>query len=123
MAFFRRKRKKTTDTKINVEDVYVITARVISSHKDETDCIPRDVNMLFLAKYEDEEYYELFSGKKFKKEERTKSGFVVRTFDTPYVKKAEPLTKYLKDKSKKEFDIRQLFDCWRELKEEVNNHN
>lgn len=79
--------------------------------------------MLFLAKCEAGEYYELFSGKKFEREERTKSGFVVRTFDTPYVKKAEPLTKYLKDKSKKEFDIQQLSDCWRELKEEVNNKN
>ena len=66
--------------------------------------------MYFLAKCEDGEYYELFSGKKLEKEKQPEDGFLLQTFDTPYVKKAEPLTKYLKDPNKMTIDIQSLFD-------------
>lgn len=35
---------------------------------------------------------------------------VVANFDTPYIEKIEPLTEYLRDKSKKKINIQLLFD-------------
>lgn len=110
MAFFRRKRKGTINANAKVADVYVVTSMIISSHNDGTGCGPMCVTMYFLAKCEDGEYYELFSGKKLEKEKQPEDGFLSQTFDTPYVKKAEPLTKYLRNPNKVTIDIQSLFD-------------
>lgn len=110
MSFFRRRRKGTTNANIKVEDVYVITAMIISDYDDGTGFGPVCVDMCFLAKYKGGKYYELFSGKELEKEKQSEDRILQMTFDTPYVKKAEPLKRYLKDKSKKNVDVQLLFD-------------
>ena len=110
MEFFGRKRKGTINANVKVADIYVITSEIISSYNDGSDCGPRCVSMYFLAKCEDDEYYELFSGKKLEKEKQTEDGFLSQNFDTPYVKKAEPLNKYLRNPNKVTIDIQSLFD-------------
>ena len=110
MAFFRRKRKGTIETNVKVSDIYVVTSIIISNHNDGTGAGPMCVTMYFLAKCEDGDYYELFSGKKIEKDNRPKDGFLVQNFDTPYVKKAEPLKVYLKHPNKSTIDIQCLFD-------------
>lgn len=116
MGIFTRKRKPADNEKmannpnVNIADVLVITTEVISSYNDGAGFGPRCVTMYFLAKCENEEYYELFSGKKLEKETQSEKGFISQTFDTPYVKKAEYLTKYLRNPDKKTMDIHSLFD-------------
>lgn len=110
MASFRKNRKCSINANVKVEDVYVVTAIIISSHNNGAGCGPRCVDMFFLAKYEYGEYYELFSGKKLEKEKIPENGFLSKSFDTPYVRNAKPLAEYLRDKSKKEIDIQLLFD-------------
>ena len=83
MAFKKRKRKGTVDANVKVADVYVITSMIISSYNDGTGCGHMFVTMYFLARREDGEYYELFSGKKIEKDNRPKDGFLVQNFDTP----------------------------------------
>lgn len=108
MEFFRKKRKDTINVNLNVADVYVVTSMIISSHNDGIGHVHRSVTMYFLAKCEDGEYYELFSGKKLEKEKQPKDGFLSKAFDTPYIKKTEPLNKYLRKKAT--IDIQSLFD-------------
>jgi len=111
MAFFKRKASTNPSTLVNVEDVYVATTTITSSHNDGTDCGPRCVTWYFLVKLENNEYHELFAGKKIEKEEDThKDDMVVASFDTPYIEKIEPLTEYLRDKSEKKMNIQLLFD-------------
>ena len=110
MAFFRRKRKDTIKTNVKVSDIYVVTSIIISSYNAGTGFGPMCVTMYFLGKYEDGEYYELFSGKKLENKKQPEDGFLFQTFDTPYVKKAEPLTKYLRNHKKEMIDIQSLFD-------------
>ena len=86
MAFFKRKASTNPSTLVNVEDVYVATTTITSSHNDGTDCGPRCVTWYFLVKLENNEYHELFAGKKIEKEEDThKDDMVVASFDTPYI--------------------------------------
>lgn len=111
MAFFKRKASTNLSTLVNVEDVYVATTTITSSHNDGTGWGPRCVTWYFLVKLENNEYHELFAGKKIEKEEDThKDDMVVANFDTPYIEKIEPLTEYLRDKSKKKINIQLLFD-------------
>lgn len=110
MAFKKRKRKGTIKANVKVAEVYVVTSRIISSHNNETGGGPMCATMYFLAKYEDREYYELFSGKKLEKEKQPEDGYLSQTFNTPYVKKAEPLTKYLRNPNEVTIDIQSLFD-------------
>jgi hypothetical protein len=105
MAFFKRKRKGTINASVKVADVSVVTSMIISSHNDGTGGGPMCVTMYFLARHEDGEYYELFSGKKLEKESQNDSS--TKSLDTPYVLKAEPLKNYLKDEK---IDIQSLFD-------------
>lgn len=44
------------------------------------------------------------------KEKQPEDGFLFKNFDTPYVKKAEPLTTYLRNPNKVKIDIQSLFD-------------
>ena len=111
MTFFKRKTSTNPSTLVNVEDVYVATTTITSSHNDGTGGGPRCVTWYFLVKLENNEYHELFAGKKLEKEEDThKNDMVVASFDTPYIKKVEPLTEYLRDKSEKKMNIQLLFD-------------
>lgn len=68
------------------------------------------VNMYFLAKCKDGEYYELFSGRKLENKKQPEDGFLLQTFDTPYVKESEPLSNYLKNSNQVTIDIQSLFD-------------
>ena len=111
MAFFKRKESTNPSTLVNVEDVYVAKTTITSSHNDGTGCGPICVTWYFLVKLENNEYHELFAGKKIEKEEDThKDDMVVANFDTPYIEKIEPLTEYLRDKSEKKMNIQLLFD-------------
>lgn len=105
MAFFKkRKDSKPPSTLVNVEDVYVVTTTITSSYNDGTGCGPRCVKWYFLAKLENNEYFELFAGKKLEKD------LVCVKFDTPYIEKVEPLTEYLCVNHKKHINIQLLFD-------------
>lgn len=111
MTFFKRKSSTNSSMLVNVKDVYVATTTITSSHDDGTGCGPRCVAWYFLVRLENNKYYELFAGKQLEREEDThKDGVVFTNFDTPYIKKVEPLTEYLKDNSKKEITIQLLFD-------------
>ena len=91
-------------------DVYVVNSMIISSHDSRTRGGPVCVPMYFLAKREDGEYYELFSGRKLEKEKKPEGDFLLQTFDTPYVIKAEHLSKYLRNPKRVTIDIQSLFD-------------
>lgn len=110
MSFFKRKHKESTDTMVKVADVFVTTSMIISSHNDGTGCGPMCVTMYFLAKCEDGEWHELFSGKKQETEKQPQDGFLSQTFDTPYVQKSEPLIKYMRNPNKDTIDLQSLFD-------------
>ena len=111
MAFFKRKESTNPSTLVNVEDVYVAKTTITSSHNDGSGWGPRCVTWYFLVKLENNEYHELFAGKKIEKEEDThKDDMVVANFDTPYIEKLKPLTEYLRDKSEKKMNIQLLFD-------------
>jgi len=110
MAFFKKKQKGTINSIVKVDDIHVITSQIISSYNDGSGGGPYCVTMYFLAKHIDNEYYELFSGKKLEQEKEPKDGFSSQNFDTPYVKKAEPLKKYLRNQNKTTIDIQSLFD-------------
>lgn len=110
MAFFRRKRKGTIEKNVKVSDIYVVASMIISNHNDGSGAGPMCVTMYFLAKCEAGDYYELFSGKKLEMENQSEYDFRSRTFNTPYVEKAEPLTKYLINHKKLMIDIQSLFD-------------
>ena len=111
MAFFKRNASTNSSTLVNVKDVYVATTTITSSYNDGSGMGPRCVTWYFLIKLENNEYHELFSGKKIERNEDTHNEDVsVAHFDTPYIEKTEPLTKFLRDKSKKEMEIQLLFD-------------
>lgn len=110
MAFLKRRRRGIRQAKVKVADVYVVTSMIISSNDDGTGRVHKCINMYFLAKCKDGEYYELFFGKKLEKERQPKDGFLLQKFDIPYVKKAEPLKKYLKNQNKVTIDAKSLFD-------------
>lgn len=110
MAFFKKNQKGTINSIVKVDDIHVITSQIISSYLDGSGGGPYCVTMYFLAKHIDNEYYELFSGKKLEKEKEPKDGVLSQSLDTPYVKKAEPLKKYLRNPNKATIDIQSLFD-------------
>lgn len=93
--FFTRKRKENIDKNIKVAEVYVVTAKIVSSYNNGDGCGPMCVTMYFLAKLEKDEYYELFYGTKLEREKQPEGGCLIRSFDTPYVNKVVPLTEFL----------------------------
>lgn len=111
MLFFKRNTVVNSSTLAIVEEVYVATTMITSSYIDDTWPSPRCTTWYFLVKLENNEYHELFSGKRIEKEEDThKDDIVSGYFDTPYIEKVEPLKEYLKDKSIKLMNIQLLFD-------------
>ena len=112
MAFLKRKRKSLSPSNsiVKVDDIHVVTCQIISSHNDGRGGGPYCVTMCFLAKYIEHEYFELFSGKELESEIQPKDGVISKSFDTPYVKKVEPLRKYLRNQNKTTIDMHSLFD-------------
>ena len=108
---FRQENSDSTHKAVKIEEVCVITSTIITSHNDGTGCGPRCVTWYFLAKVENGECHELFSGKKLEKEEDTQSKRMnIAKFDTPYIRKVEPVKEYLCNKGMKKMDIQTLFD-------------
>ena len=104
MNIFKRKsNNRSTNVEFNCTDVYILTTTILSSYNDGMGCGPRSVKWYFLSTKRENEYYELFSDKKFEKESRT-------TFDEPLIEKIEPLKDYLKDKNQKTINIQSLFE-------------
>lgn len=112
LSFFKGKsNNRSTKLEFNCADVYVLTTTIISSYNDGMGCGPRCVTWYFLSTRCQNEYYELFSGKKLKKESDCHSdGYTLKTFNEPYIEKIEPLKDYLRDKNKKTMDSQLLFD-------------
>ena len=123
MAFFKRKASTNPSTLVNVEDVvvakttvnveevYVAKTTITSSYNDGAGWGPQCATWYFLVKLENNEYHELFAGKKIEKVEDThKDDMVVANFNTPYIEIIVPLTEYQRDKSEKEMNIQDLFD-------------
>ena len=110
MAFFERKRKGIRNSIVKVADINVVACEIVSSYNDRDSGSPCSVTMYFLAKCIDNEYYELFSGKKLEKEKKPEDGVLSLSFDIPYIKKEEPLKKYLRNQNEVTIDTHSLFD-------------
>lgn len=97
---------------VNVEEVYVLTATINSNYVDGLERGPQCVTWYFLAKIENGEYYELFSGLKLEKERDCHGDwYCISNYNIPYVTKEEPLRKYLRDDCKiKMVNLQSLFD-------------
>ena len=72
--FFRKRKNRVTpevkeDVNINVNNVYVVTTKIISSFDDGSYNGPMSTTFFFLAKLneDDGEYYELFTETKLEK--------------------------------------------------------
>lgn len=101
--FARKQGKKRTSQLYNVEDVYVLKTYIVSNINDETGLGPRCITCYFLAKKEEEKYFELFSNVEIKKE----SSY----FNEPVIEEVKPLTYYINDKYKRRtMESKLLFD-------------
>ena len=116
MKLFFRKRKNNVptevmeDVNINVNNVYVVTTKIISSIDDGSYNGPMSTTFFFfLAKLneDDGEYYELFTETKLEKKSEERS--FSKKLDTPYVEKAEPLTEYLRNPEEVLIAKKELF--------------
>lgn len=108
MIFGKKKRLKDYTTKVEVQQVKVLTTEVISSFDDGSGLGPRVLTIYFLARENNGKYYELFSGVLIESYEKTgESTFA--NFNTPYIKEVEPLTKYLIKPNKKMIEKHLLF--------------
>ena len=111
MAFFNKRKSTLKVEEVKVEEVKVATTTIISSYIDEAGEGPRFVRWYFLVREVNEKYYEIFSDKQIEKESDTHDdGFTSKTFDTPYIEKLEPLTKYLRNPKQKVINLQLLFD-------------
>ena len=85
----------------NPKAIFLLTTEIISSYNDGSGLGPRIITQFYLATKKDEDFYELFSKVKIKKEEDTYSEeFGSKNFNTPYITQVEPLTDYVKDPNK-----------------------
>lgn len=111
MVFFKRKSSTKPSNMVNVGHVYVVTATIVLARKEGDACwVTREVPWYFLAKFENDGYYEFFSGKKLVKKEDIQTMGTVYV-GMPYIEKVEPFTDYIKeDVVDKELDIQLLFD-------------
>lgn len=118
MSFFRRLMFDTFGKSVNIENVYVAEADIISSYNDGTGSGPKMCTSFFLVTRKKDKvlpafdkFYELFSGKQLKSEaEDNAARIFVKTFDTPYVVKVTPLKEFLVHPEKKKMNIELLFD-------------
>lgn len=105
------KRKSTRIGTLKVEEVKVATTIIISSYNDGSGASPRCVKWYFLVREVNGKYHEIFSDKQIEKEEDTyRNGFISQNFDTPYIRKLEPLTQYLRNPKEKVIEVQLLFD-------------
>lgn len=101
--FARKQGKKRTSQLYNVEDVYVLKTYIVSNINDGTGLGPRCITCYFLAKKEEDKYFELFSNVEIKKEGEY--------FNTPVIEEVKPLTDYISDEYKeKTMESKLLFD-------------
>lgn len=101
------KRKSTGTGTLKVEEVKVATT--IINYGSEAGS--RFVKWYFLVREVNGKYYEIFSDKQIDKEEDTHhNGFTIQSFETPYIQKLEPLTRYLRNPKKKVIELQLLFD-------------
>ena len=101
--FARKQGKKRTSQLYTVEDVYVLKTYIVSNINDGTGLGPRCITCYFLAKKEEEKYFELFSNLEIKKE--------LSYFNEPVIEEVKPLTDYINDKYKRRtMESKLLFD-------------
>lgn len=118
MSFFRRLIFDTFYKSVNIKNVYVAEADIISSYNDGTGTGPKMCTSFFLVTRKKDKvlpafdkFYELFSGKQLKSEaENNAARIFVKNFDTPYVVKITPLREFLVHPNKKKMNIELLFD-------------
>ena len=79
---------------IDTKDVFLLTTYVVSSYDDGSHNGPKMVKVLFYAKKGENAYYELFSGMEI---EPFDVEHPIDCFDKAFMKKAEPLSKYLRN--------------------------
>ena len=102
---------KRNGAMVNVGDVYVATVTITSSYDDGSHVGPKYVTWYYLVKREKSGYYELFAGQKIEKKVKPKPGDVdIIVFDTPYITRVEPLTKYLRNQNEKKVSLQKLMD-------------
>ena len=81
---------------IDTRNVFLLTTYVVSSYDDGSHDGPKMVKVLFYATKGENAYYELFSGMKI---EPFDVEHPIECFDKAFMKKAEPLSKYLRNPS------------------------
>lgn len=79
---------------IDTKDVFLLTTYVVSSYDDGSHDGPKMVKVLFYATKGENAYYELFSGMEIKPFDVEHP---IECFDKAFMKKAEPLAKYLRN--------------------------
>lgn len=100
--FNSKKEKKRTDLAIYApSEIYLLTTTIISSYDDGTGCGPRCIKQYYLAKKENDKYYELFSGVEIRCLYNSTEGYTDGEFNTPIIEKIEQFTEYVKDPNKK----------------------
>lgn len=98
-----QKEQKPEEREYNPKDIFLLTTEIKSNYNDGFGGGPRRIiTEYYLATKEDEDFYELFSKIKIKKEEDTHDkGFCYQSFNTPYIVKVEPLIDYVKKPNKR----------------------
>lgn len=108
MLFANKKKTKSknvngTAKEYDINEVYVLKTYIVSNINDATGLGPRCITCYFLARKEEEKYYELFSEVEIKHEGSY--------FNVPVIEEVKPLTDYINDTCKKRhMDSRLLFD-------------
>lgn len=116
MGIFKNKKRKedneTLEVKtMEVEKVKVATTGIVSSYDDGSGLGPRCLKWYFLVYEVNGEYHEIFSNRKIEKALDTcHKGTTHKTFNTPYIEKLEPLSKFLKNPEEKLIELDILFD-------------
>ena len=115
MGIFKKNKKerkvKENETRVvRCDDVYVLTTEVVYAYNDGSGSGPH-VTLYYLGTKKEDQYYELFSGRKLKKEEDSKSECCVcKAFNKQYITKVEPLKEYLNNKERETIGLELLFD-------------
>ena len=91
--------------------MYVCKVSLTSNYDDGSGLGPQCVDFFLLAKLENQEYSELFSGKTLELEKDChKDDFTFKKFNTIYIEEVRPLRDYLINDSLQIIDIQDLFD-------------
>lgn len=88
----KNKTESGVPKKYHIEEVYVLKTYIVSDINDGTGAGPRCITCYFLAKEEEEKYFELFSNVEIKKE----SSY----FNEPVIEEVKPLTDYISNEYK-----------------------